>query len=293
MAISKSRSNSSNSTAATKSAQPTDNHNTDPTFEDAIENLSDSVAWFFSRPAALYKWLTAPKGGNRIVLGSLTIYFWAVSAEAYWQALEVGTHFAKTGKLTQHTETHPSFVPKPFSPNSGNLQNAGVAFSDPSFYVTSIISLAILGIQANLQRGKSSVTQAKRDYEAVKNFRVGEVPKDAIDVVKIEAKAYKTAGSHTAKNIAGVVRASYLVDIAGNGAAYWGVLFSGLGGFVASAVWIYIGVFGAEKFLALWQRNEDLAKADTASKRFPKVLAFMRKDRAEPKSESDTESKSA
>jgi len=65
MAISKSRSNST----ATKSAQPTDNHNTDPTFEDAIESLSDSVAWFFSRPAALYKWLTAPKGGNRIVLG--------------------------------------------------------------------------------------------------------------------------------------------------------------------------------------------------------------------------------
>ena len=192
MAISKSRSRNSDSATTTKSAQPnTDNHNTDPTFEDAIESLSDSVAWFFSRPAALYKWLTAPKGGNRIVLGSLTIYFWAVSAEAYWQALEVGTHFAKTGKLTQHTETHPSFVPKPFSPNSGNLQNAGVAFSDPSFYVTSIISLAILGIQANLQRGKSSVTQAKRDYEAVKNFRVGEVPKDAIDVVKIEAKAYK------------------------------------------------------------------------------------------------------
>ena len=96
MAISKSRSRNSDSATTTKSAQPnTDNHNTDPTFEDAIESLSDSVAWFFSRPAALYKWLTAPKGGNRIVLGSLTIYFWAVSAEAYWQALEVGTHFAK------------------------------------------------------------------------------------------------------------------------------------------------------------------------------------------------------
>ena len=290
MAISKSRTNSSNSTA-TKSAQPsTDNHSTDPTFEDAIESLSDSVAWFFSRPAALYKWLTAPKGGNRIVLGSLTIYFWAVSAEAYWQALEVGTHFAKTGKLTQHTETHPSFVPKPFSPNSGSLQNAGVAFSDPSFYVTSIISLAILGIQANLQRGKSSVTQAKRDYDAVKNFRVGEVPKDAIDLVSIEAKAYKKSGTHQAKNIAGVVRASYLIDIAGNGAAYWGFLFSGLGGFVASAVWIYAGVFGAEKFLALWQRNEDLAKADSTSKRFPKVLAFARKDRSD---QPEAESKSA
>lgn len=277
-------------TATEKTAQPsTDNHNTDPTFEDAIESLSDSVAWFFSRPAALYKWLTAPKGGNRIVLGSLTIYFWAVSAEAYWQALEVGTNFAKTGKLTQHTETHPSFVPKPFSPNSGNLQNAGVAFSDPSFYVTSIISLAILGIQANLQRGKSSVTQAKRDYEAVKNFRVGEVPSDAIDVVKIEARAYKKAGSHTAKNISSVVRASYFIDIAGNAAPYWGMLFSGLGGFVASAVWIYLGVFGAEKFLALWQRNEDLAKADTASKRFPKVLTLMRKDRAESKPDSQSE----
>ena len=273
-----------------KSAQPTDNHSTDPTFDDAIESLSDSVAWFFSRPAALYKWLTAPKGGNRIVLGSLTIYFWAVSAEAYWQALDVGTQFAKTGKLTQHSTTHPSFVPKPFSPNSGSLQNAGVAFSDPSFYVTSIISLAILGIQANLQRGKSSVPQAKRDYEAVKKFRVGEVPSDAIDLVKIEAEAYKKAGAHTAKNIAGVVRASYLVDIAGNGAAYWSVLFSSLGGFVASAVWIYVGVFGAEKFLALWERNENLAKADSTSKRFPKVLAFGRKDRDENKTEAESKS---
>ena len=291
MAISKSRSLNSDSATTTKSAQPnTDNHSTDPTLDDAIESLSDSAAWFFSRPAALYKWLTAPKGGNRIVLGCLTIYFWAVSAEAYWQALDVGTQFAKTGKLTQHTETHPSFVPKPFSPNSGNLQNAGVAFSDPSFYVTSIISLAILGIQANLQRGKSSVPQAKRDYEAIKKFRVGEVPSDAIDLVKIEAEAYKKAGAHTAKNIAGVVRASYLVDIAGNGAAYWPVLFSSFGGFVASAVWIYVGVFGAEKFLALWERNENLAKADSTSKRFPKILAFGRKDRDENKTEAESES---
>ena len=138
-----------------------------------------------------------------------------------------------------------------------------------------------------MQRGKKSIVQAKRDYESVKNFRVGDVPKDAIDIVEHEALAYKQAGSHKAKTIAGTVRTSYLIDYAANTAAYWQFAFSGMGGFVASAIWIWAGVNGAEKFVKLWQHNEDAVKAESKGSRFPKVIPFVQKDKPpESKSES-------
>lgn len=264
-----------------KATEPKSNHNTEPSADEIFGSLADSIAWFFSRPAALYKWCTAPRGGQRIFLGSIAIYFWLVSAEAYWQALAIGTQFSKTGKLDAAyiSETHPSFMPKPFSPNSGNIQNIGIAVADPNFYITGILSIVVLGIQANLQRGKKSVSKAKQDYESVKNFRVGEVPKDAIDVVSAEAKAYKTAGMANHRMIAGVVRGSYFIDIAANLAPLYRFMFTGTGGFVASVVWLYLGVWGAEKFVNLWQANEDIVKTETESKRFPKILNFrQRKD---------------
>jgi hypothetical protein len=260
------------------------NRSTEPDFDEVLEGLSDSIAWFLSRPAALYKWMTAPHGGQRIILSALTLYWWAVSAEAYWQALGEGQNFIQKGTAIKHEP----FVPKPFSPNSGNLQNAGQAFADPSFYVTAIISLAILGVQANLQRGKKSIIQAKRDYESVKNFKVGEVAKDAIDIVEIKAKEYKESGTHQAKQNAGLVRASYLVDIAGNAGAYAAYLATGqLGAIVASAVWIYGGVFGAEKFLGLWQQNEDQLKGRGRSLKFPNLLKTPTKPTEQDKAESN------
>lgn len=267
--------NSSKAQASEKTAtQAKSNHDTTPSADEVFGSLADSIAWFFSRPAALYKWCTAPRGGQRIFLGSIAIYFWLVSAEAYWQALAIGTQFSKTGKFdaTYIAETHPSFMPKPFSPNNGNIQNIGIAIADPNFYVTGILSIVVLGVQANLQRGKKSVGKAKQDYESVKNFRVGDVPKDAIDVVHEEAKAYKKSGMANHRMIAGVVRGSYFVDIAANIAPLYRFMFTGLGGFVTSAVWLYLGVFAAEKFVNLWQANEDIVKAESESKRFPKVL---------------------
>ncbi|MBN8564518.1 MAG: hypothetical protein J0L70_28710 [Leptolyngbya sp. UWPOB_LEPTO1] len=260
------------------STQPKSNHNTEPTADEIFSSLADTIAWFFSRPAALYKWCTAPRGGQRIFLGSIAIYFWLCSAESYWQALAIGNHFSKTGKFdgSYIAETHPSFMPKPFSPNNGNIQNIGVAFADPNFYVTGVISIVILGVQANLQRGKKSVAKAKQDYESVKNFRVGEVPKEAIDVVHIEAKAYKQAGTANHKKISGVVRASYVVDIASAVAPLYRFMFLSPSAFVTSVIWTYINVFAAEKFVALWQANEDIVKAENESKRFPKVLNFRK-----------------
>jgi hypothetical protein len=277
MAISSRNGTKPTSKNTTESTDPKSqpNRSTDPDFDEVLEGLSDSIAWFLSRPAALYKWMTAPHGGQRIILSALTLYWWAVSAEAYWQALGEGQNFIHKGTAIKHEP----FVPKPFSPNSGNLQNAGQAFADPSFYVTAIISLAILGVQANLQRGKKSIGQAKRDYESVKNFRVGEVHKDAIDIVEVKAKEYKESGTHQAKQNAELVKASYLVDIAGNAGAYAAYLATGqLGAIVASAVWIYGGVFGAEKFLGLWQQNEDALKRRGRSLKFPHLL----KGRAKP-----------
>jgi hypothetical protein len=268
------------------STQPKSNHNTEPTMDDILASMADTIAWFFSRPAALYKWCTAPRGGQRIFLGSMAIYFWLCSAESYWQALAIGNYFSKTGKFdgSYIAETHPSFMPKPFSPNNGSIQNIGVAFADPNFYVTGIISIVILGVQANLQRGKKSVAKAKQDYEAVKNFRVGDVPKEAIDVVKIEARAYKEAGTANHKKIAGVVRASYVVDISAAVAPLYRFMFLSPSAFVTCAIWTYINVFAAEKFVALWQANEDIVKAESESKRFPKVLNFRKPSKTKSES---------
>jgi hypothetical protein len=100
--------------APTKSANPQTDRSTDPDFDEVLEGLSDSIAWFLSRPASLYKWMTAPQGGQRIILSLLTLYWWAVSAEAYWQALGEGQNFIQKGTAIKHEP----FVPKPFSPNS-------------------------------------------------------------------------------------------------------------------------------------------------------------------------------
>ena len=59
-------------TESTATSKP--NHSTDPVFDEILSQFSDSIAWFFSRPAALYKWLTAPKGGNRIFLSAIAVY---------------------------------------------------------------------------------------------------------------------------------------------------------------------------------------------------------------------------
>ncbi|WP_415354621.1 hypothetical protein [Leptolyngbya sp. FACHB-1624] len=279
MALRSAQNNSTQTKPESSTAQPAKaNHNTEPTADELFGSMADSIAWFFSRPAALYKWCTAPRGGQRIFLGSIAIYFWLCSAESYWQALAIGNHFSKTGKFdgSYIAETHPSFMPKPFSPNNGNIQNIGIAFADPNFYVTGIISIVILGVQANLQRGKKSVAKAKQDYESVKNFRVGDVPKEAIDVVHIEARAYKQAGTANHKKISGVVRASYVVDIASAVAPLYRFMFLSPSAFVTSAIWTYINVFAAEKFVALWQANEDIVKAESESKRFPKVLNFRK-----------------
>jgi hypothetical protein len=110
---------SKNTTESTDPKSPT--RSTDPDFDEVLEGLSDSIAWFLSRPAALYKWMTAPHGGQRIILSALTLYWWAVSAEAYWQALGEGQNFIYKSTAIKHEP----FVPKPFSPNSGSLENAG------------------------------------------------------------------------------------------------------------------------------------------------------------------------
>jgi hypothetical protein len=273
------RTNSQDKSTETTTEQATKaNHNTEPTADELVGSFADTIAWFFSRPAALYKWCTAPTGGQRIFLGSIAIYFWLCSAESYWQALAIGNYFSKTGKFdgSYIAETHPSFMPKPFSPNNGNIQNIGVAFADPNFYVTGIISIVVLGVQANLQRGKKSVAKAKQDYESVKNFRVGNVPKEAIDVVHIEAKAYKEAGTANHKKISGVVRGSYAVDLAAAIAPLYRFMFLSPGAFVTCAIWVYINTFMAEKFVGLWQANEDIVKAESNSKRFPKLLNFRK-----------------
>ncbi|MBN8563434.1 MAG: hypothetical protein J0L70_23130 [Leptolyngbya sp. UWPOB_LEPTO1] len=279
MALRSAQNNSTQTKPESSTRQPSKaNHNTEPTADELFGSMADSIAWFFSRPADLYKWCTAPRGGQRIFLGSIAIYFWLCSAESYWQALAIGNYFSKTGKFdgSYIAETHPSFMPKPFSPNNGNIQNIGIAFADPNFYVTGIISIVVLGVQANLQRGKKSVAKAKQDYESVKNFRVGEVPKEAIDVVHIEAQAYKQAGTSNHKKISGAVRASYAVDVAAAIAPLHRFMFLSPGAFVTCAIWTYINVLAAEKFVGLWQANEDIIKAEGDSKRFPKVLNFRK-----------------
>ncbi|BAS54256.1 hypothetical protein LBWT_1420 [Leptolyngbya boryana IAM M-101] len=279
MALRTTQGNSNQNKTESPTAQPAKtNHDTNPSPDEIFGSMADCIAWFFSRPAALYKWCTAPRGGQRIFLGSIAIYFWLCSAESYWQALAIGNYFSKTGKFdgSYIAETHPSFMPKPFSPNNGNIQNIGVAFADPNFYVTGIISIVILGVQANLQRGKKSVAKAKQDYESVKNLRVGEVPKDSIDVVKIEARAYKQAGTANHKKISGAVRASYAVDVASAVAPLYRFMFLSPSAFVTCAIWTYINVFAAEKFVALWQANEDIVKTENESKRFPKWLNFRK-----------------
>ncbi|HEY9653606.1 MAG TPA: hypothetical protein V6C95_23295, partial [Coleofasciculaceae cyanobacterium] len=103
---------------------------------DAASGISRAVVLILTVPARLINWLTTPPG-NAIMIGLGVMYFGAVSAEGYWQAMN---------------PSNPAFVPKPFVSDGADLRFIFAAIVAPSFWMASVVSLIIQGIQAFVLR---------------------------------------------------------------------------------------------------------------------------------------------
>ena len=122
---------------------------------DAATGISRALVLILTVPARLINWLTTPPG-NAIMIGLGVLYFGLVSAEGYWQAMNVN---------------NPAFVPKPFVSDGADLRYIFVALIAPSFWMASVVSLIVQGIQAFVLR-EMDIAKAQAEYEAIKDYRV-------------------------------------------------------------------------------------------------------------------------
>jgi hypothetical protein len=103
---------------------------------DAASGIGRVIVLILTVPARLINWLTTPPG-NAIMIGLGVLYFGAVSAEGYWQAMNA---------------SNPAFVPKPFVSDGADLRFFFTAVIAPSFWMAAVVSLIVQGIQAFVLR---------------------------------------------------------------------------------------------------------------------------------------------
>lgn len=113
---------------------------------DAATGISRAVVLILTTPARLINWLTTPPG-NAIMIGLGVLYFGAVSAEGYWQAMNAN---------------NPAFVPKPFVSDGADKRFIFTALIAPSFWMAAVVSLIVQGIQAFVLR-EIDIAKAKAE----------------------------------------------------------------------------------------------------------------------------------
>lgn len=190
-------------------------------------------------------WLTTKgkNGGVTIILGLLVIYFAAVSAEGYWQALN---------------SANPAFVPKPFINDGANVRRLLVIWRDPSFWIATVFSLAVQGIQAFIIR-EIGIARAKAAYEEVKGYRVPDLDEDALDIAEHRRKQFKGAGMRAVKMRGLLIGVVYAVDLAISYSNF-PLLGLAIAKFCINAVWLLISLVGTESAINLFldaQEDDD------------------------------------
>ena len=75
---------------------------TNPSLQsDAATGISRALVMVLTVPARLINWLTTPPG-NAIMIGLGVLYFGSVSAEGYWQAMDIAPLRTLHPEVTQH-----------------------------------------------------------------------------------------------------------------------------------------------------------------------------------------------
>lgn len=201
---------------------------------DAATGISRVLVLVLTVPARLIHWLTTPPG-NAIMIGLGVLYFGAVSAEGYWQAMSV---------------KNPAFVPKPFVNDGANLAFTLAALISPSFWMASIVSLIVQGIQAFVLR-EIDIAKAQAEYQAVKDYRVPDPEEGQLDLAEYRRRRFKSVGMRTVRTRGALIALTYAIDA---GIAFWNypVIGQSTGEMVINLVWILASIFGTEAMINLF-----------------------------------------
>jgi hypothetical protein len=201
---------------------------------DAASGISRVLVLILTAPARLINWLTTPPG-NAIMIGLGVLYFGAVSAEGYWQAMNAN---------------NPAFVPKPFVNDGADLRYIFIALVAPAFWMAAVVSLIVQGIQAFVLR-EIDIAKAKADYEAIKDYRVPDPEEGQLDLAEYRRRRFKSVGMRTIRTRGALIALTYAIDA---GIAFWNypVMGRGTGEMVINLVWILASIFGTEAMINLF-----------------------------------------
>lgn len=201
---------------------------------DAATGISRVLVLILTTPARLINWLTTPPG-NAIMIGLGVLYFGAVSAEGYWQAMNAN---------------NPAFVPKPFVNDGADLRFIFAALIAPSFWMASVVSLIVQGIQAFVLR-EIDIAKAKAEYEAVKDYRVPDPEEGQLDLAEYRRRRFKSVGMRTVRTRGALIALTYAIDA---GIAFWNypVIGQSTGEMIINLVWILASIFGTEAMINLF-----------------------------------------
>lgn len=204
------------------------------TSSDAFQGLKRALIFTLTLPARFITFITTPPG-SAIMLGLGVMYFAGVSVEGYWQAMN---------------PANPAFLPKPFIRDGANLAFLVIAFISPSFWLASIVSLIVQGIQAFVLR-EIDIERAKAEYEAVASYRVPEPTEGELDIAEHRRKKFKTIGMRTIRTRGALIALTYAIDTA---IAFWNfpVIGQSTGELLINLVWILASIFGTEAMINLF-----------------------------------------
>jgi len=201
---------------------------------DAASGISRVLVLILTTPARLINWLTTPPG-NAIMIGLGVLYFGAVSAEGYWQAMNAN---------------NPAFVPKPFVNDGADLRYIFTAVIAPSFWMAAVVSLIVQGIQAFVLR-EIDIAKAQAEYQAVKDYRVPDPEEGQLDLAEYRRKRLKSVGMRTVRTRGALIALTYAIDA---GIAFWNypVIGQSTGEMIINLVWILASIFGTESMINLF-----------------------------------------
>jgi hypothetical protein len=218
-------------------SKPSNGHRTNSTQSpgrDAASGIGRALVLIFTIPARLINWLTTPPG-NAIMIGLGVLYFGSVSAEGYWQAMNIG---------------NPPFVPKPFVIDGADFRYIFVALVAPSFWMAAIVSLIVQGIQAFVLR-EIDLAKAQAEYQAVKDYRVPDPEEGQLDLAEYRRRRFKSVGMRTVRTRGALIALTYAIDA---GIAFWNypVIGQSTGEMIINLVWILASIFGTEAMINLF-----------------------------------------
>jgi hypothetical protein len=204
----------------------------------------DTVALVATLPIQLYEWITRPPG-SAIILGAAAAYMLLLSAESYW--LSMGDAAVKV-----------AFLPKPFIADRATLANLPTALLSGSFWIASLVSLVVQGIQAFTLR-EPSPQKARERYEAVAQYEVPDRSPQKIELAEELRLKYKQVGMRTVRQKGAVIFITYVFDIFTATRSYPLIGLEDAGELFTHAVWVFLAVFGAEIAINLFRSALDEA----------------------------------